>query len=84
MTHLDYLPCNSFEDSASYSVARFEMNENFIVALDPDTNQLKYWSRRTLLPLKIEPVSSNLAKILSFASNNCNNFPIRCIQLALE
>lgn len=56
---LDYLPFNFEGDKLSRPVEyHFEMSEKFIVAYDPKTELLNYWSRRTLLPLKMDRVKA--------------------------
>lgn len=55
----DFLPFNhegSKVCQLAYVDYHFEMNEKFIVAYDPETQLLNYWSRRTLTPLKMDQV----------------------------
>lgn len=65
---LDYLPIN-YEGGVTCDEleleSHFEINEKFIVVWDTMTELLYYWSRRTLLPLKMDPVLSKAILIFS-------------------
>lgn len=55
MVTLDYVPFNFGRYHRDF---RFEVSEKFVVAWDPDSQQLNYWSRRSLSPLKMDTVPS--------------------------
>ena len=55
---MDYLRGYSFVTSPEYArpADYFVMNDKYIVAWDRETLQLSYWSRRSLVSLKMDQV----------------------------